>query len=118
MSLDNIGETPDRLKKLLEIKKHQSGGGGSGKTEDMPATHATRNSHLQLIYYPKTRSFSKSMPPEKAKDEVNNDNFKTPPEKPVLQTSKLKLASAQIEIEQTKFEGILQLSLVQQMTKD
>ena len=40
-SLDNIGETPDRLKKLPEFKKHPSGGGGSGKIEGTPATHAT-----------------------------------------------------------------------------
>ena len=40
-SLDNIGETPDRLKKLPEFKKHPSAGGGSGKIEDTPATHAT-----------------------------------------------------------------------------
>ena len=33
----------------------------------------------------KTRSFLKIMPPKKAKDEANNDSFKTPPEKPVLQ---------------------------------
>ena len=56
------------------------------------------------------------MPPKKAKDETNN-SFKIPT--PLEKSAFVQLNSpAQIEIQQTKFEGILELSPVQQLSKD
>jgi len=72
--------------------------------------------HLQLISYPETVLSLKSMPPKKAKDETNN-SFKTPLEKSAF-VQPVANSPAQIEIQQTKFEGILELSPVQQMSKD
>ena len=57
------------------------------------------------------------MPPRKAKHEIDN-SFKTPLEKSAFAQPESENSPAQIEIQQTKFEGILELSPVQQMSKD
>jgi len=57
------------------------------------------------------------MPPRKAKHEINS-SLKTPVEKSTFAQPESENSSAQIEIQQTKFEGILELSPVQQLSKD
>ena len=57
------------------------------------------------------------MPPRKAKHEINS-SLKTPVEKSTFAQPESENSPAQIEIQQTKFEGILELSPVQQLSKD